>query len=112
MFSLLCAFFVIDAYLAKITPDYGHVTGYVLGLGMTFSALYYWIHGETIEDYNVFQFRPNVFFDAILPPIVFNAGFNMRRKKFFANLGNVLIFGVGVTFVCFAIYSAGMWWFI
>ena len=46
-----------------------------------------------------------VFFDVILPPIIFNSGFNMKRKKFFANLGNILITGLGVTFVCFAIYS-------
>ena len=30
----------------------------------------------------------------------------MRRKKFFQNLGNVAIFGLCVTFVCFTIYSA------
>lgn len=41
-----------------------------------------------------------------MPPIVFNAGFNMRKKKFFANLGNVALFGLVVTLVCFVIYSA------
>ena len=30
----------------------------------------------------------------------------MRRKKFFQNIGNIAIFGLGVTFVCFALYSA------
>ena len=29
----------------------------------------------------------------------------MRRKKFFQNIGNIAIFGLGVTFVCFALYS-------
>ena len=33
----------------------------------------------------------------------------MRRKKFFQNLGNVAIFGLGVTFVCFAFYSIFTW---
>lgn len=30
----------------------------------------------------------------------------MRKKKFFSNLGNVAIFGLGVTLVCFILYSA------
>ena len=46
-----------------------------------------------------------MFFDFLLPPIILNSGFNMRRKKFFQNIGNIAIFGLGVTFVCFALYS-------
>jgi hypothetical protein len=30
----------------------------------------------------------------------------MRKKSFFKNLGNVSIFGLAVTLVCFVIYSA------
>ena len=33
----------------------------------------------------------------------------MRQKKFFQNLGNISIFGIAVTFVCFAVYSAVTW---
>ena len=43
---------------------------------------------------------------------MFNAGFNMKRKKFFANLGNIMITGLGVTFVCFFIYSAASYYVI
>ena len=30
----------------------------------------------------------------------------MKRKKFFENIGNIMIFGLVVTLVCFTIYSA------
>ena len=30
----------------------------------------------------------------------------MRKKSFFNNLGNVSVFGLAVTLVCFVIYSA------
>jgi hypothetical protein len=33
----------------------------------------------------------------------------MRRKKFFQNLGNIMIFGLVVTLICFILYSAGSW---
>ena len=36
----------------------------------------------------------------------------MRKRKFFENLGNVAIFGLGVTVVCFAIYSFFTWIFL
>jgi hypothetical protein len=29
----------------------------------------------------------------------------MRQKRFFQNLGNISIFGIAVTFVCFTLYS-------
>ena len=42
------------------------------------------------------RFDDNLFFYFILPPIVFASGFNMYRKKFFANIANILLFGVVV----------------
>jgi solute carrier family 9 (sodium/hydrogen exchanger), member 6/7 len=53
----------------------------------------------------VYTFKQSIFFDFFLPPIIFNSGFNMRRKKFFMNIGNIMIFGLFVTLVCFTIYS-------
>lgn len=41
----------------------------------------------------------------MLPPIIFNSGFNMRKKRFFANLGNIMLFGLAVTLVCFTLYA-------
>jgi sodium/hydrogen exchanger-like protein 6/7/sodium/hydrogen exchanger 8 len=34
----------------------------------------------------------------------------MKRKSFFTNLGNVMIFGLGVTLFCFIEYSAFSYW--
>lgn len=112
MFVLLIFFFVVDALFEKLHPPFFHVTGASLILGIAFSLSFYFIHGEDYNDYKLFQFRPDVFFDFILPPIVFNAGFNMKRKKFFENLGNIAITGIGVTFVCFFFYTAATYWFI
>ncbi len=37
---------------------------------------------------------------------MFNAGFNMKKKIFFKNLGNICISGILVTLICFAIYAS------
>ena len=51
------------------------------------------------------QFSEDLFFHAILPLIVFPKGYNMRRKKFFQNIGAILKFGVVGTLLCFMLNS-------
>jgi len=51
------------------------------------------------------SFDNDMFFYFILPPIVFSNAFNMQRKKFFVNLGNILLFGVLGTFIAFASFT-------
>lgn len=53
-----------------------------------------------------------MFFNLLLPPIVLNAGYNMRQKKFFSNLGNIAITGLCVTFVNFVLYSVSTYYVI
>ena len=52
------------------------------------------------------QFDEQLFFDLILPLIIFPSGYNMRRKKFFRNIGTIMKFGFVGTIICFSIYTA------
>lgn len=45
------------------------------------------------------QFHPQVFFFIFLPPIVFDAGFSIKKKLFFDNLGSILLFAVFGTII-------------
>lgn len=73
-------------------------------VGVTISLLIYAIVGHDVA--SSFKFQSDVFFNYFLPPIIFNSGYTMRKKSFFNNLGNVSVFGLAVTLVCFIIYSA------
>lgn len=55
----------------------------------------------------VFTFRTDVFFNVLLPPIIFNAGFSVKKKLFFANFVTLTLFGVLGTFISVAIISSG-----
>jgi|JI9StandDraft_2_1071091.scaffolds.fasta_scaffold705889_1 NhaP-type Na+/H+ or K+/H+ antiporter len=54
------------------------------------------------------KFDENLFFYFIMPPIVFNSGYNMHRGRFFENIGSILFFGIlgtFVTYIAFVIFT-------
>jgi len=103
-------FFVGASLVERYKPIIGHETGITIAIGMIFSYLFWLAYGNTQR--NSFKFSQEVFFEFLLPPVIFNSGYTMRKKKFFNNLGNILIFGLFVTFTCFAIYSYFTWYMI
>ncbi|XP_063700085.1 sodium/hydrogen exchanger 7 isoform X3 [Culicoides brevitarsis] len=49
-------------------------------------------------------FDPEIFFNIILPPIIFHAGYSLKRKYFFRNLGAIFTYAiVGTTLSAFLI---------
>jgi len=81
----------------------GHESAIVVTLGLGISLLAYRLNAYTFS--HVATFSDEVFFYFLLPPILFAAGYNMRRRMFFANIGYSLLFGVLgtlITFICFS----------
>jgi NhaP-type Na+/H+ or K+/H+ antiporter len=54
-------------------------------------------------------FDENFFFYFVLPPIIFAAGYNMKRKEFFKNFKNIVILGVGSTLLQFTVFTFFTW---
>ena len=97
-------FFIIEGILEKKKCGFGHTTGIIIILGIIASAILY-DFDETAILKDV-RFKESTFFHLILPAIVFPSGYNMRRKKFFKNIGTIMKFGFVATFVCFGTYFA------
>lgn len=55
------------------------------------------------------SFSPNIFFMALLPPIIFNSGFQLRRELFYRHISPIALFAaVGTTLS--AMVCAGILW--
>jgi NhaP-type Na+/H+ or K+/H+ antiporter len=49
---------------------------------------------------SLFSFSPNVFFMALLPPILFNSGYQLRRELFYRHINPILLFACVGTIIC------------
>jgi NhaP-type Na+/H+ or K+/H+ antiporter len=88
----------------------GHETGIAILCGLAVSGIA-WAAGYHDINNNL-EFNGEVFFYLCLPPIIFASGFNMRRKRFFENIGYIVLFGLFGTIFTFVMFSVLTWAFM
>ena len=107
IFVMLIIYMGFEAFKHKKQISFGHEASLVtlIGFGVSYA---YQAAGQK-EFANIMQFSDDLFFYFCLPPIVFASGFNMQRKKFFANIRNIVLFGVVGTILAFISFTAMTW---
>ena len=85
---------------------WGHETGVIIFIGIIISLLYHYIN---LGGDNLMKWNNTLFFDLLLPLIIFTTGYNIRRRKFFGNIANISKFGLLGTVLTFFFLSLFTW---
>ncbi|KAI3829605.1 hypothetical protein L1987_03731 [Smallanthus sonchifolius] len=101
--ALLCACIVIGHLLEESWWMNESITALAIGLG-TGSVILLTSGGTSSH---ILEFKQEFFFIYLLPPIIFNAGFQVKKKQFFQNFTTITLFGAIGTLISFAIISFG-----
>ena len=104
VFIMLMIYMGFEAFKHKHELTFGHEASLVTLLGFIIS--WGFSKAGVLEFSEIFKFQDDLFFYFVLPPIVFASGFNMQRKKFFANFQNIMLFGLIGTMIAFISFSA------
>ncbi|KAF9587906.1 hypothetical protein IFM89_006160 [Coptis chinensis] len=104
--AVLCLCIVVGQLLGQNQWVNESITAIIIGC-ITGIILLFMSRGTNSH---ILRFDENLFFIYLLPPIIFNAGFQVKKKQFFRNFGTIMLFGVFGVFISSAIISAGSWW--
>ncbi|XP_061973142.1 sodium/hydrogen exchanger 2-like isoform X1 [Populus nigra] len=106
--ALLCACIVIGHLLEENRWMNESITALIIGLCTGVVILL--ISGG--KSSHLLVFSEDLFFIYLLPPIIFNAGFQVKKKQFFRNFMTIMLFGaVGTLISCFVISLGAMQFF-
>ena len=96
IFLLLLFYTFASVYIKKWNLKFIHQTGIAILFGL--------LMGYVLYRYDVtVNFDETLFFYFLLPPIIFAAGYNMKRRRFFRNLGYIGLYGILGTVLSFVI---------
>ncbi|KAJ0092335.1 hypothetical protein Patl1_25566 [Pistacia atlantica] len=101
--ALLCACIVIGHLLEENRWMNESITALAIGLG-TGVVILLTTKGKSSH---LMVFSEDLFFIYLLPPIIFNAGFQVKKKQFFRNFMTIMLFGAVGTLISFVIISLG-----
>ncbi|XP_074339204.1 sodium/hydrogen exchanger 1-like isoform X2 [Apium graveolens] len=101
--ALLCACIVVGHLLEENRWINESITALAIGI-CTGVVILLFSKGKSSH---LLVFSEDLFFIYLLPPIIFNAGFQVKKKQFFRNFMTITLFGTVGTLISFSIISLG-----
>ena len=98
LIATVVATYAIQTYRIKLLPP----SSSALLLGIFFGII-----SRIVGLAKPLRFSPAAFFYAFLPPIVFAAGFTLKKRAFFDNIGAILCFAILGTFISTLTFGFG-----
>lgn len=98
---LMIVFVFASVYLEHWNIQIIHQTGVIIAFGIFFGWIIWYTAGKTL------MFSGQIFFYYILPPIIFAAGYNMKRRRFMRNIGYITLYGIIGTLFNFILIGIG-----
>ncbi|XP_030957723.1 sodium/hydrogen exchanger 2-like [Quercus lobata] len=102
--ALLCACIVIGHLLEENRWVNESITA--LFIGVCTGIVILLVSGG--KSSHLLVFSEDLFFIYLLPPIIFNAGFQVKKKRFFENFMTIILFGAVGTLISCGIISLGV----
>ncbi|KAK7284298.1 hypothetical protein RJT34_19043 [Clitoria ternatea] len=102
--ALLCACIVIGHLLEENRWMNESITALLIGL-CTGEVILLLSRGKSSH---LLVFSEDLFFIYLLPPIIFNAGFQVKKKQFFVNFITIILFGAVGTLISCGIITYGV----
>lgn len=108
---LVLVYLLVSVYLRKFTEKrfvlrLVHESGICILLGMLISEIF-----VLTSSHRPSKFEASLFFEFMLPFLIFGVGYNMKRRRFFRNIGPIVLNGVIGTFISFILLSSLIWAF-
>lgn len=97
---IIMVYTICSFVLNKLNFHYIHESGICMILGAITSALAFVFFKHKPES-SLINFDEEFFFNLILPPIIFAAGYNLRKRSFFKFFSSSFSFGIIGTFLSF-----------
>ncbi|WVZ50101.1 hypothetical protein U9M48_001388 [Paspalum notatum var. saurae] len=101
--ALMCVCIVVGHLLEESRWMNDSITALFIGLGTGAVILL----ASSGRHSRILVFSEDLFFIYLLPPIIFNAGFQVKKKQFFRNFITITLFGAVGTLISFSVISLG-----
>lgn len=110
---LVCIAFVIYGLFLKNYKETHHHLPYFLPHESAIACILGLVMGGIIKGTTVYEviFSQDLFFYLVLPPIIFNAGYSLKRKRFFRHGVLITVFGILGTLLNFSMTAVAGYYY-